>query len=146
MKNTYSELLKDPRWQKKRLKILDRDGFECKNCGDTTKTLHVHHRRYINGRNPWEYEDSNLVTLCCDCHKIEGDVYDDELHDFVAVIQESFLSKELHILTEGFVSLRSNHSHETIAKIIRHIFSDWVLFNELSERYFESCREYQIDI
>jgi hypothetical protein len=68
-KKTYAEKLRDPRWQKMRLKILERDKFMCQHCLDTTKTLHVHHLVYINGRDPWEYPESHLVTLCCDCHE-----------------------------------------------------------------------------
>lgn len=68
---TYSEKLKDPRWQKKRLEILQRDNWTCCNCGDDSKTLHVHHRIYINGKDPWEYPDHLLVTLCEYCHEGE---------------------------------------------------------------------------
>ena len=32
------------------------------------KVLNVHHRYYINGKNPWEYDNEALVTLCEDCH------------------------------------------------------------------------------
>ena len=64
---TYSEKLKDPRWQKKRLKILNRDNFTCRHCGDKEKTLHVHHKMYFSVE-PWEYEDFLLITLCKDCH------------------------------------------------------------------------------
>jgi hypothetical protein len=67
-KKTYSEKLKSPQWQKKRLEIMKRDKFTCKLCGDTETTLHVHHKEYIDGNNPWEYENSYLVTLCEDCH------------------------------------------------------------------------------
>lgn len=31
-------------------------------------TLHVHHKYYIEDRNPWEYDDDALITLCSDCH------------------------------------------------------------------------------
>lgn len=65
---TYAEKLKDPRWQKKRLEIFERDGWECKLCFDKNKTLHVHHRSYSRGVEPWDYDNSMLVTLCCDCH------------------------------------------------------------------------------
>lgn len=65
----YSELLKDPRWQKKRLEIMQRDGFACALCMDEKSTLHVHHKKYINGRAPWEYEDKFLITLCDSCHE-----------------------------------------------------------------------------
>lgn len=67
----YLEKLKDPRWQRKRLEILSRDCWQCRICLDTTKTLHVHHRRYLAGREPWDYPDNLLVTLCCDCHADE---------------------------------------------------------------------------
>lgn len=69
---TYSEKLKDPRWQKRRLEILQRDGFQCQfgygNCPPETE-LHIHHRRYIRGKDPWDYHESDLVTVCADCHK-----------------------------------------------------------------------------
>lgn len=64
----YSEKLKDPRWQKKRLEIFQRDNFTCIDCMDTTKTLHVHHLDYISGNDPWEYPNEYLVTLCHECH------------------------------------------------------------------------------
>lgn len=65
---SYSERLKDPRWQKKRLEILNRDDWMCQKCCDETSTLHVHHKVYLKGRMPWEYEDEQLVTLCESCH------------------------------------------------------------------------------
>jgi len=68
---TYAEKLKDPRWQRKRLEILQRDDFTCRVCNSETKTLHVHHIRYFKGREPWEYKEFYLVTLCEDCHKLE---------------------------------------------------------------------------
>ncbi len=65
---TYSELLKDPRWQKKRLEIMRRDSFTCQVCGDTKTALNVHHKQYFNGKKPWEYKDEDLITLCECCH------------------------------------------------------------------------------
>lgn len=66
---TYSEKLKDPRWQKTRLKVLERDNFTCVCCGDSTKQLHVHHCYYVSKREPWDYNHHALLTLCIDCHK-----------------------------------------------------------------------------
>jgi len=68
MKKNYSELLKDPRWQKRRLEIMKRDKFKCKLCGDEETTLQVHHKEYVNGNNPWEYNNDQLITLCEHCH------------------------------------------------------------------------------
>lgn len=68
---TYSEKIKDPRWQKKRLEILGRDNFTCKLCNDDTTELHVHHLAYKG--EPWEQSNDRLVTLCKNCHTlIEG--------------------------------------------------------------------------
>lgn len=66
--SNYSELLRDPRWQKKRLEIMQRDNFRCLQCGSKVKTLNVHHQYYVKGRSPWEYGNDSLLTLCEDCH------------------------------------------------------------------------------
>ena len=64
----YQQFLKDGRWQRRRLEIMERDGFKCCDCG-TSDDLHVHHIQYIAGRKPWEYDDEDLITLCEKCHK-----------------------------------------------------------------------------
>jgi hypothetical protein len=71
-KSAYAQKLLDPRWQKKRLEILQRDEWCCQQCFDNESTLHVHHRRYIYGRDPWDYPDQLLVALCASCHEEEG--------------------------------------------------------------------------
>jgi phage terminase large subunit GpA-like protein len=77
-KTSYSELLTDPRWQKKRLEILNRDDFTCQMCGDKETTLHVHHNWYEKEKKPWEYKNKDLITLCKHCHELitpfQGDV------------------------------------------------------------------------
>jgi 5-methylcytosine-specific restriction endonuclease McrA len=72
MKQSYSDKLKDPRWQRKRLEIFDRDNFTCKRCGNKDNTLHAHHLYYFEQYpNPWDYPDYALLTLCEDCHTTE---------------------------------------------------------------------------
>jgi hypothetical protein len=68
---SYYLKLKDPRWQKKRLEILNRDEFTCSYCGDDQNELHVHHHYYVFGKELWDYEDEALSTLCSECHKKE---------------------------------------------------------------------------
>lgn len=68
-KKSYAEKLKDPRWQKKRLQILNRDGFACVRCTNDKRELHIHHLIYTKGEEPWETDDVFLVTLCDLCHK-----------------------------------------------------------------------------
>jgi len=71
MKSEYAAKLRDPRWQKKRLEILQRDEWTCQACFDNESTLAVHHRIYLPGKDPWEYPDDLLVTLCETCHSLE---------------------------------------------------------------------------
>lgn len=63
---TYKEQLLDPRWQQKRLNILNRDNWKCIFCGDTDTTLHVHHNSYSG--LAWEAPDSELTSVCKHCH------------------------------------------------------------------------------
>jgi hypothetical protein len=68
---TYAEKLKSPKWQKKRLEILERDKFTCCHCDDTEKNLQVHHKYYTKNSDPWDYPNDALITLCEDCHERE---------------------------------------------------------------------------
>ena len=66
---SWADNYKDPRWQKKRLEIMERDEFKCRSCGSTDKTLNVHHAYYDKGKMPWEYDEEVLITWCEGCHK-----------------------------------------------------------------------------
>lgn len=65
----YYQLLKDPRWWRKRRIILKRDKNKCTVCG-STKKLKIHHTFYYDkDTSPWLYPNKSLLTLCDDCHK-----------------------------------------------------------------------------
>jgi hypothetical protein len=82
-KRSYSDRLKDPRWAEFRARCLylathvedeDREmeidlccGFCWNQCTDS---FHLHHKFYVAGREPWEYEPSDLVFLCGKCHSL----------------------------------------------------------------------------
>lgn len=68
-KAAYSEKLKHPLWQRKRLEVLDRAGFSCEFCGCEEEMLHVHHKYYEKGKEPWDYPDNAFVCLCKKCHE-----------------------------------------------------------------------------
>jgi len=68
---SYSEKLQDPRWQKKRLEVFQRDSFCCSNCGNDKLQIEVHHLDYELGHEPWEYPVEFLKTLCRHCHEQE---------------------------------------------------------------------------
>lgn len=67
-KQDYAELLKSPKWQRKRLEIMQRDNWRCKSCDDDNSELHVHHFVYTTNE-PWMEKNENLITLCGTCHK-----------------------------------------------------------------------------
>ena len=61
----YKQYLKSDKWHKKRLAVLQRDGFRCVRCGSKNQ-LQVHHKTY---RNIFNEPLSDLITLCKKCHK-----------------------------------------------------------------------------
>lgn len=70
----YSELLKHANygvdWGKVREWVLDRDGYQCWDCGDED-SLHVHHIHKIVWFETTKqaHRPDNLVTLCEQCHR-----------------------------------------------------------------------------
>lgn len=94
-KKSYLEKLKDPRWQKKRLEIFERDEWKCFACGNSKETLHIHHTAYIKDKDPWDYDNDMLVTLCERCHKDEHDMKDDFYSLIEAIKQRGFLYHHL---------------------------------------------------
>ncbi len=65
-KKAYSEKLRDPRWQRKRLEVMERDKWKCVACGAAEETLNVNHLRYHG--DPWDAPLDELETLCEPCH------------------------------------------------------------------------------
>ena len=68
--SAFWEKYKDPRWQKRRLQIMELAHFSCSDCGDDKTTLNVHHKWYRKGADPWDYQDDELVCLCAPCHEV----------------------------------------------------------------------------
>ena len=75
---SYKKMWKRPEWQKKRLVILERDKFTCQHCASKEDTLNIHHTFYdfVEYKNPWDYPDDTLITLCENCHKEEHSRWD----------------------------------------------------------------------
>ena len=58
---TYVEKLRDPRWQRRRLEIFQRDNWTCQLCSRTDLELHVHHL-YRTTKDPWDEPDLRLTV------------------------------------------------------------------------------------
>lgn len=70
---SYSDLLKDRRWQRKRLEVFNDANWKCRHCGsnDNSIPLHAHHSLYLPGHAPWEYSHGEIISLCNLCHAQE---------------------------------------------------------------------------
>lgn len=96
---TYSEKLKNPKWQRKRLEIFQRDNWACVNCESTTECLRVHHKKYIYGNDPWDYDNSFLETLCHKCHEKEHEITPEPIATILTKIEyENLYKEELPVL------------------------------------------------
>ena len=135
----YSELLKDPRWQKRRLEILNANNFTCECCGDKETTLHIHHITYHG--LPWEASDDMMQCVCADCHYILEDIkkiskfifyeYGYKIYDqgkklyMIAIVLEESVKSPLAIFfnfKDGKIYKKSGAiDHENLIKISNHI-------------------------
>jgi hypothetical protein len=136
---TYKEKLLDPRWQKKRLEILQRDNFTCQMCGDTKSTLQVHHKLYIKGNDPWEYPNLMLITLCGDCHEHETHfVSSRAMGKYITeYFQSAFLISHLALLIDGFEKLGDSRWDRYTIRAIRYLLSTPKEIKSLTKRYMK---------
>ena len=94
--SNYSEKLKHPSWQKKRLQIFERDNFICQSCKSTDQQLQVHHILY--SKNPIETLDEYLITLCENCHT-EITIQIEDVKTIFQILQKNKKFKEIQMLT-----------------------------------------------
>ena len=55
------------KWQKLRIKILKRDGYQCRLCGDDAREVD-HIKPKANGGTD---DEDNLQALCVACHRVK---------------------------------------------------------------------------
>jgi hypothetical protein len=131
----YSEKLRDPRWQKKRLEIFQRDGFTCMACGDKSSTLHVHHWYYERGEDPWDTPDRDLETLCELCHRSESDNREAAEQDLIDTLySQRFHVADISRLVVGIINTPMG-PHNTV--LISGLFA-WMCCVPHVRRYMES--------
>lgn len=68
-----ASLYADKKWAIFRERVIELDGGVCIVCGRRRPevVLQVHHKQYISGRKPWQYDYSDCETLCRGCHARE---------------------------------------------------------------------------
>ena len=108
----YEENLLDIRWIRKSRAIKQRDCFRCTSCR-STKRLEVHHKIYVSGRRPWEYDDRYLTTLCRSCHEKEHASKD--ISQFVT--RDKKLIRDSSIVKKGQKKYRKKWMRDIMASI-----------------------------
>lgn len=138
--SAYAAKLKDPRWQKKRLEVLDRAGWACQMCGDSKSMLHVHHKQYLKGREPWDYDTDQLASLCATCHK-DGHGSPDVLLNVISrlAIDGPHGRKSVAELVSGFVSQEPD---DEFPMFLWHIGNIANKLSWLNEDAFKSLEEF----
>jgi len=139
----YKNKLKDPRWQKKRLEILERDEWCCQVCYDGESTLHVHHKLYEKDKDPWDYDNDYLITLCDVCHENETDDYHSINRYLIKQIRRHFLNKDIMKICNGIEDMKLCHTSEIIASVYSHAFSSEDIQRQLVNLFFYELKEKQ---
>lgn len=104
-KQDYLAKLRDPRWQKKRLEIFNRDGFTCQQCFETNEMLDVHHMVYFKG-DPWDTPNEHLITLCHTCHEEETTEREELDRRLLKIMHSKFLGYDIELLIGGLERLQ----------------------------------------
>lgn len=123
-KKQYFDQIKSPKWQKRRLEILSRDGFKCTSCSETNDQLHIHHLKYDFTKNIWDYEDEDLITLCEICHQ----EIEDSIKTTYSVIRKNVKS-----------NIQSSHLKNFMEKILSQDDSGAVMF--FIEKNFDKIKK-----
>ena len=113
---TYFEKLKDPKWQKMRLKVLERDEWKCQICDNDQNTLAVHHRYYEKGKEPWDYPMEALITLCEECHTSERENRPACEELLLDCLRRKFMSLDIHDIALGFHGLELATSSDSFSR------------------------------
>lgn len=139
MAKKYSEKLRDPRWQKKRLEILQRDEWKCQACGDKEAPLHIHHIFYDIGKDPWDYKNRHLITLCEDCHESERTEFYENSKELISAMKYcGFMSSDLVDFIHGFSEIKLQEQPAVISSAYSHAMIDPEVKKIVLEEYEKS--------
>jgi hypothetical protein len=135
----YSEKLKDPRWQKLRLKVFERDDWTCQLCFDKESQLKVHHKYYLQGKEPWDYPLEAFTTLCEKCHTEEYENRPEAEHVLLRALKEKFTP--CASLAEGVSRMELLHSHDLVASSYAWALGIPEIQRRLLDRYLASTNQ-----
>jgi 5-methylcytosine-specific restriction endonuclease McrA len=108
---SYSDKLQHPKWQKKKYEIYERDRYRCCKCTNPDRPLRVHHIYYEYGKEPWDYSNEYLKTLCEKHHKSEHDCKKQFNNILVETLKRNFYYSD--ILDVSCIILRMFKDRQT---------------------------------
>jgi hypothetical protein len=121
----YNKLLQTCEWQEKREEIFFRDKYTCVCCNSKAtdlpnlgKTLNVHHIVYRKNMKPWEYDNSDLITLCDNCHDFITQRIDSCVEIIRRMCIDDDLSEQLEYLLKNISVIKNPWQIRSIAKHI----------------------------
>lgn len=134
-KNKYFEKLKDPRWEKIRLKVFERDRWMCQSCHNTGATLCVYHRYYLTDRDPWDYPADALVTLCEACLQEERAFRDAAEQLLLKALRVKFFSADIKELAFSIQKMQLQLPADTICSVYAWAFENPEVQSALIQEY-----------
>lgn len=153
-KSEYAKKLMDPRWQKMRLEVFERDLFTCQMCGDEKSTLNVHHRYYVFPKDPWDYPLTALVTLCQPCHEVESETIKEYCSDLLLILKSGgAMSDAMVSLATAFVETHNTQLVNAdwailgfaIGELLRSHGGDRNAWSAVEEAYYASLKSRKPD-
>lgn len=135
----YKEKLKDPRWQKKRLQIFERDDWCCQKCGDDETTLVVHHRLYRQNTDPWNYHEYELISLCENCHEDERENWVEAINTLCSAVKLTLWAEDARTLAGGLANMAM--SSEVFTMLTNLLLKDKTAQDSVMEILREQLRK-----
>ena len=90
--SVWNQALDMPQWKERRARYLAQFPV-CFECGTATN-LTVHHVIYFKDRLPWEYQDSQLLTLCWP-HHVQREREEDWIIESVLMKLKAYKQRDL---------------------------------------------------
>lgn len=115
----YADKLKHPKWQKKRLEVLNDKGWKCEACGTDDKMLHVHHDKYKG--NPWDISNEHLFVLCEFCHNCVHNIK---------------INKNKHITADQYISMWNTSRFKFLLYSFKMYYTDTGIVQNTEDSFY----------
>ncbi len=121
---------------------MQRDEFTCKMCNDNSTTLHIHHKYYQYGNDPWDYDDSCFITLCADCHELEEMQIKEYSKLLIDTLKKSeFMADDWRRIANGINKANLKYPPEISANLIELLLQDVrlqeLIFNIITSKEYK---------